>query len=243
MRVHSTDLQNSFGKYLAMVKGEEIIVLKNGKSVAKLIAYSEPSDFIVSEELMQYQAAASYKDYLALVESTDQRYELIDGEIHLLASPSYRHQVMVNEIGWHFNNYFRNKPCRSLAAPLDVHLHGSSTNFAEDPNVVQPDVLVICDQDKVRQDNKYHGTPTLIVEVLSPSTRGIDMIAKLGLYMKSGVREYWIIDLEERVIYQYHFTEKRELARLKTLRVEDTIVSAVFPELTVALSDLPWNSE
>lgn len=108
MRVTTTDLQNAFGKYLALVAKEDIIVLKNGKSVAKLIHYTEPDFFIVHEEVKDYQSTKkiSYEEYVALVNSSDQRYELIDGEVYLLASPSFSHQVIVNEIAGYFYNYF-----------------------------------------------------------------------------------------------------------------------------------------
>jgi prevent-host-death family protein len=151
MRVNATDLQNAFGKYLSLAEKEDIIITKNGKSVAKLTRYKEPDYYFVHEESLKYKTTRkiSYEKYMALVDSSDQRYELIDGEIYLLASPSYKHQVVVNEISGHFYNYFKGKPCRSLTAPLDIRLFGYATKFEEDPNVVQPDVIVICDEDKV----------------------------------------------------------------------------------------------
>jgi Uma2 family endonuclease len=181
MRVNATDLQNAFGKYLSLTMKEDIVVIKNGKSVAKLIHYAEPDYLLLHEEAKQYNTPRkiSYEEYLALVNSSEQRYELIAGEIYLMASPSFNHQLVVNEIAWHFHNYFRGKSCRSLTAPFDVRLFGFATKFEEDPNVVQPDVIVICDTDKVSVDNKYEGIPTLVVEVLSPSTKAKDMVIKL----------------------------------------------------------------
>ena len=110
----------------------------------------------------------SYEAYLELTKSSDQRYELIDGVVYLLASPSFSHQVVVNEIAWHFHNYFRGKPCCSLTAPLDVRLQGYALKFEEDPNIVQPDIVVICDEDNVNEAGQYQGVPSLIVEVVSP---------------------------------------------------------------------------
>ncbi|MDD2587206.1 MAG: type II toxin-antitoxin system prevent-host-death family antitoxin [Syntrophomonadaceae bacterium] len=240
MRVNTTDLQNAFGKYLSLVEKEDIIVTKNGKSVAKLIRYNEPNYFLVHEEAKGYKTTKkiSYEEYIELVDSSDQRYELIDGEIYLLASPSIKHQIVVNEIAWHFNNYFRGKSCRSLTAPLDVRLFGFATKFEEDPNVVQPDVVVICDIDKVNESNKYEGVPTLVVEVLSLSTKGKDMVKKLELYMKSGVSEYWIVNLENKSILQYYFTAERDIENFKSLGEEDTIESSVFAELKIRLGDV-----
>lgn len=240
MRINTTDLQNAFGKYLAMVGKEDIIITKNGRTVAKLIPYNEPDFYIVHEESTKYKSTKkiSYEEYMDLINSSDQRYELINGEIYLMASPRFNHQVVVNEIAWHFYNYFKGKSCRSLTAPLDVRLFGFATKFEEDPNVVQPDVIVICDEDQVNEDNKYEGIPTLIVEVLSPSTKGKDMVVKLNLYMKSGVAEYWIVNIESRSIFQYCFTPERDIESLITLKEEDTIKSAVFEGLQIALGDI-----
>lgn len=240
MRINTTDLQNAFGKYLSLVEKEDIIITKNGKSVAKLIHYNEPDFFLVHEESLKYKSTKriSYEEYMALVDSSDQRYELIDGEIYLLASPRFNHQVVVNEISWHFYNYFRGKPCRSLTAPLDVRLFGYATKFEEDPNIVQPDVIVICDEDKVNEENKYEGVPTLIVEVLSPSTKGKDMVSKLNLYMKSGILEYWIVNLESKSITQYIFSRERELEGVSDFREGDTIKSTIFEGLEIYLKDI-----
>ncbi|KUG05419.1 hypothetical protein ASZ90_017100 [hydrocarbon metagenome] len=239
MRINTTDMQNAFGKYLALVEKEDIIITKNGKNVAKLIHYSEPDYFMLHEEMGNYKSTRriSYEEYMNLTSSSDLRYELIDGEIYLMASPGFRHQVMVNEIAGHFYNFFRGHPCKSLTAPLDVRLFGYATKFEEDPNVVQPDVMVVCDMNNII-DNKYEGIPALIVEVLSPSTKGKDMAAKLHLYMKSGVPEYWIVDLESRNIVQYSFTEDRDIDSLTTLKQGDTIKSTVFEGLEIALEDV-----
>lgn len=240
MQVNTTDLQNAFGKYLSLVEKEDIIVTKNGKSVAKLIRYNEPDYFLVHEESRNYKTTKkiSYDEYMALVDSSDRRYELIDGEIYLLASPSFKHQIVINEISWHFYNYFKGKPCHSLTAPLDVRLFGFATKFEEDPNVVQPDLLVVCDLDKVNEFSKYEGIPTLLVEVLSPSTKGKDMVIKLNLYMKSGIMEYWIVNLESKSILQYSFSPERDIENLKTWGEAETIKSSFFAGLEISLGDI-----
>lgn len=240
MRVTTTDLQNAFGKYLSLVQKEDIIVIKNGKSVAKLTHYTEPDFYLVHEELKSYSSyrKVSYEEYMALVESSDQRYELINGEVYLLASPGFTHQVVVNEIAWHFTNYFRGKPCRSLTAPLDIRLFGFATKFEEDPNVVQPDIVVICDVDKVNEDNRYEGIPTLIVEVLSPTTKGKDMAVKLNLYMKSGVSEYWVVDPAGKSVTRYSFTEERDIRDVSVFGRGDVVTSVVFSGLELPLGEV-----
>jgi prevent-host-death family protein len=240
MRINATDLQNAFGKYLSLTEKEDIVIVKNGKSVAKLVHYSEPDYLLLHEEAKEYKAPRriSYQEYLALINSSEQRYELIDGEIYLMASPTLNHQIVVGEIAGHFHNYFKGKRCRSLTAPLDVRLFGYATKFEEDPNVVQPDLVVICDIDKVSEDNKYEGVPTLVAEVLSPSTKAKDMVIKLNLYMKSGVREYWIVDLENKSILQYSFSGERDIVSLNIMKERDTVRSTVFENLEIQVNDL-----
>ncbi len=239
VRVNTTDLQNAFGKYLALVEKEDIIITKNGKSVAKLIRFNEPDFYLVHEESLKFKSPRriSYEEYMDLVESSDQRYELIDGEVFLLASPRFNHQLVVSEIAWYFYNYFKETDCQPITSPFDVRLFGLATKFEEDPNVVQPDVMVICDQDKINEDGKYEGVPSLVVEVLSPSTKNKDMALKLNLYLKSGVREYWLVDPEKKSISQYYFIE-REIEDVTHLGEEDTIVSPVFQGLEIPLKDI-----
>ena len=240
MRVNTTDFQNAFGKYLSLVQQEDVVIVKNGKSVAKLVRYSEPDYLVVHEEGRGYRTnrIISLEEYMALIESSDQRYELIDGEVYLLASPSFTHQVVISELAAQFYGYFKGKPCRSLTAPLDVRLCGYATKLEEDPNVVQPDIVVICDEDKVNADGRYEGTPTLIVEVLSPPTKGRDLAIKLQLYMKSGVSEYWIVDPQGKSVIQYIFTPERDIDRTQVVDKDGTIISGVFDGLAIRLGEI-----
>lgn len=240
MRVSTTDLQNAFGKYLALVEKEDIIVLKNGKSVAKLTKHADHEHFIVHKEAHGYKTfrKISYQEYEELVGSSDQRYELIGGEIYLLAAPSFLHQAAVSDLAWNLHNFFQGKSCKVLTAPLDVRLFGVATKFEEDPNVVQPDLVVICDQGKVGEDGKYMGIPTLVVEVLAPYTKGKDCATKLNLYMRSGIKEYWIVDLERKTVHLYAFTPERDLDAVETYAESEMVKSTVFKGLEVAVGSI-----
>jgi prevent-host-death family protein len=129
MIVTTTDLQNSFGKYLQLCRDEEIIITKNGKIVAKLLPYSEDESmgrWIVSESAPGDRSSGikvSYEEYLKMTEKSENRYEYIDGEIILLASPLYPHQKAVKEIFGEFINWFRDKKCEPLVSPFDVTLY------------------------------------------------------------------------------------------------------------------------
>jgi Uma2 family endonuclease len=233
MKVSSTDFQNAVGKYLALLDKEPIIITKNGKSVAKVTTYTDPSDYFVHEAKDKYSVRPQirYEAYLDLVEHSDQRYELIGGEIYLLSSPSFQHQVIVRDVSIHLQTFLADGPCQALTAPLDIRLYGWATKFSEDPNVVQPDIVVICDPENVTDDGRYEGTPSLIVEVLSPSTKGRDLITKLELYRRSGIQEYWIVDPEEETIAQYAFNERREPENIRWIKKREALRSAVFEGL------------
>ena len=126
-----------------------------------------------------------------LTGDTEDRYEYIDGEIYYLASPKTAHQFALTELFGLFYNWFQGKECRPMVAPYDITLK----RHAEDVNVVQPDLMVICDlEEKLGEDDYYKGVPALAVEILSEGTRSKDLVKKLDLYMSCGVREYWIVN-------------------------------------------------
>lgn len=240
MRVSTSIIQNSFGKYLKeAMEGKEVIVTKNEKGVAKLMPYQDPMIYMMKEGVAEYyiRRRVSYQEFLEITDNTEARYELIDGELYSLASPSHRHQVAIREIFGQFYNFFRDKSCSTLTAPFDVRLKNDSPSFEEDPNVVQPDILVICDEDNIDDKGRYHGVPSLVVEVVSPTTRGKDMVKKLSLYMLSGVKEYWVVDIEDGYIFVYTLSEG-DIKSLKTYSVGQLINSILFDQLKVDTSKL-----
>lgn len=236
MKVSSTEVQNNFGKYLKIaVELEDVIVTRNGREVAKIVPSEQRS--AAEEEAANYifndRWKLSYEEFLKMVENSDLRYEYIDGEVYLLSSPVYNHQVTVTEIHGIFYNWFRGKKCRPLTSPFDVTLKKGRDNI----NVVQPDIIVICDIDKIDESGKYQGVPTLAVEVLSRSTRSKDMLKKLDLYMQTGVKEYWMVDPDKKEVSVYTF-EKYDIAD-RDIYIGDMVVkSKVFSGLEVKLTDI-----
>jgi prevent-host-death family protein len=233
MRVNSTELQNAFGKYLAMTEQEDIIITKNNTSVAILSKYRDSIPYIIRDGQAEYDTPekATYEQFEALTERSDKRFELINGIIYELASPGLDHQIIVNRIFGKLLNHFQNGPCIPLTAPLDVQLYATGSSFTDDPNIVQPDILIICDSERIDGNGKYIGRPTLVVEILSPSTRGKDLIVKLDLYRRSGIREYWIADPVQQCILLYSFDETGKLDVFKSYRQDETVVSVIFDNL------------
>ncbi len=236
MRVASTEVQNNFGKYLNFAAAqEEIIITRNGKDIAKIVACNEVD--YVSEECCFYgdddKPRISYEEFLQLTENSDLRYEYIDGQVFLLASPSYSHQTVIAEIFANFHQWFKGKNCRPLTSPFDVTLIKGENN----KNVVQPDIIVICDTETVDAKGKYKGIPSLVVEVLSPSSKKHDMIRKLDLYMKTGIREFWLVDTDKKTIFTYLFEDKNIIDN--NAFVNNGIVkSSVFEGLEMPLEEV-----
>lgn len=235
MRVSSSIMQNAFGKYLKeATEGKEVIVTKNEKGVAKLIPYQDPLVYVLQESTAEYyvRRRVTLAEFLELTENSDAQYELIDGEIFLMSSPSHAHQVAIREIFGHFYNFFQGKTCSALTAPFDVRLKNDSPKFEDDPNIVQPDILVFCDPENIDEKGKYHGVPTLVVEVLSPSTRGKDFIKKLSLYALSGVKEYWIVDTDNGAVTVYDLNGG-DIANTKQTVFGNPILSFFYEGLSV----------
>lgn len=239
MIVNSTEIQNNFGKYLMIAMQEDVIITRNGTPIAKLTGLAESLEQDVTSEVVMERAEpygysgrkATYEEFLKLTENTEDRYEYIDGEIYLLASPRTRHQTALTELIGLFYIWFQGKTCTPMVAPYDIELRRTPENI----NIVQPDIMVICDLQEHLNDNDYYkGVPTLLVEILSISTRSKDLIKKLDLYMSCGVKEYWIVDPINKEITLYLF-EDQDIKDMKTYKNEEIAHSFFFEGLTVEL--------
>ena len=133
----------------------------------------------------------TYEDYANL--PGDERYELIDGELILVAAPSEFHQAIVINLILLIQSV-HNRLGRLYCAPFDVIL--------SDNNVVQPDLIFISNErlDIITAAN-VRGAPDLVVEILSPSTSRLDRTRKRELYERHGVKEMWLVEPEERKIW------------------------------------------
>lgn len=164
------------------------------------------------------QGEFTIEDYYAIPE--DVRVELIDGDIYYMGAPTFNHQNLVMEISYAFKDYAKKNKgrCKVLVSPFNVQLD------CDDKTMVQPDVLVVCDENKINK-NGIFGAPDLVVEVLSPSTRKKDMSIKLAKYMGAGVREYWLVDSDARRVIVYNW-EQEEI--LNIYGFEDQVPVGIF---------------
>ena len=169
-----------------------------------------------------------------------ERAEIIDGEVHLFSTPSRFHQDISMEISRQIANYLEGKMCRVYAAPFAVRPFERDGEAPEEVDtMVEPDISVVCDQNKL---DKYgcKGAPDMVVEILSPTTLRHDRLVKLNLYQRAGVREYWIVDPENKAIQVFlhdggslRITEEygpRDIARVNVLEGCFIDLSKVFSE-------------
>jgi len=152
----------------------------------------------------------TYADYCTWDDS--ERWELIEGVPHAMSpAPSRVHQEISGNLHNQLYNFLKGKPCKVYHAPFDVRLNASKT----DDTVVQPDLLVVCDQSKL-DGAGCKGAPDMIIEILSPSTSRHDRIIKFQLYQKAEVQEYWTVDPDTKSLQTYVLDNGRYYATTYT---------------------------
>lgn len=156
---------------------------------------SEPPAYLLEKQQGEY----TVEDYEQLTE--DIRVELIDGEFVYMESPTTKHQQILLELAMAIRMYIMSKkgPCITYIAPCDVQLKKEDKK-----NILQPDLFVVCDRSK---DNgkRIVGAPDLVIEILSPGTKGKDAGIKKKKYMEAGVREYWMVDIDSQSVTVHEF--------------------------------------
>jgi prevent-host-death family protein len=237
MFVNATDVKNNFGFYLTVLDKEDVIILRNGKPVARLTPQTNwkesqrlgegTADYDISDENEdlpdEYDGCSmTYSQFAKMYDKTDKRYEYIDGKVWPMGAPAEEHQRVIGNLYYVLRNQLTGKTCRTYLAPLDVYL-GSRTT---DRNIVQPDLLVVCSMEKFNERGRYIGAPDVTIEVLSPFNRRHDLIRKMDLYLRSGVDEYWTIDTANRLINIYRFKNGQIVCQ--NAFAEDAVVRSDF---------------
>ena len=167
----------------------------------------------------------TYQDYLAWPDN--ERWEIIDGVAYAMSpAPKPFHQDIILNIGSYLKNALKGKPCRPYISPIDVVL--------SDMDIVQPEVLVVCDPNK-KTTNNIQGAPDLIFEVLSPSTAKKDRWDKKRLYAKAGVKEYILVDPDALFAERYLLQENGEYNHGEIFSDQQEIPLKSLPELALPL--------
>ena len=147
-------------------------------------------------EALRREERYTYADYESWPDD-GKRYELIDGVIYeMLAAPATTHQSISRNLHREIAVFLKGKPCKVFAAPFDVCLFGKGD---KDDTVVQPDIVVICHRAKL-DAKRCNGAPDMVIEINSPSTASRDKVLKFNRYLAAGVREYWMVDPDTRIV-------------------------------------------
>lgn len=184
----------------------------------------------------------SYEEYLEI----DDRVEIIDGFVYVMASPIDAHQNVIDAMYVQFFTQLRKRKCHPYVAPFDVQLPMKSLNKEGRPStftIVQPNLFILCAPSKNK--SKYiDGALDFIIEVLSDSTRSVNMVAKFYKCGAVGVKEYWMLDPVAKTIkvatlndgeYEVRFVKAKGTVALKTLEGLSINFDEVFPAIIVSL--------
>ncbi|HRK74697.1 MAG TPA: Uma2 family endonuclease [Rhodothermales bacterium] len=190
----------------------------------------------------------TYADYLKW--AFQERVELLRGYVYRMSpAPNRMHQ----DISWQLQKiiafYIDDKPCRAYTAPFDVRLvlradfqlskrvRRQTVNDQEVMTVLQPDLCVICDLEKL-DDRGCLGAPDLVIEILSPGNTRTEMKEKFSIYEEVGVREYWVVQPEYRNVLVYDRNRRGVFVARTVYSEEDVLISSVFPDMAIELKEV-----
>ena len=181
-------------------------------------------------QLKQEKEYFTYADYCTWDDEQGQRWELIDGAPYMMASPSTKHQDVSGNLVWKFREHLHGKKCKAFAE-LDVRLNWDKA----DDIVFRPDLLVVCEPEKIGE-NFIKGAPDLVIEILSPSTAGRDMMAKFSKYHQAGVKELWYADPVAQTVLVHKWKDGNHSFALYDNT--DKITVGILPELIIDMKDI-----
>jgi Uma2 family endonuclease len=171
----------------------------------------------------------TYADLFALPDD-GRRYEIIEGELYEMPAPSWAHATVIANLISALIPLVMMLGGRWRTAPLDVFFQGA------DP--VQPDIIVLLPESQAHPTERgVEGPPDLLIEVLSPSNRGHDLLLKRSLYARAGVREYWLVDPEARTI-EILALDRDAFHLAVTASGDETPVSPLLGSLPTSVADL-----
>nr|WP_322624594.1 Uma2 family endonuclease [uncultured Flavobacterium sp.] len=179
----------------------------------------------------------SYADYLTW--KFQDRLELLKGKIfNMSPAPGRAHQDISGKLFFHLYKILQGKTCKLYSAPFDVRLLNKkkSTPNKDIYTVVQPDLCVICDEQKL-DTRGCNGAPDLVIEILSPGNSKKELGIKFDLYEEAGVQEYWIVEPAEKTVFIYCLIDGKYSGQ-RPLTEDDIMKSPLFPQLDFGIADI-----
>jgi Uma2 family endonuclease len=188
----------------------------------------QPLQKVEEPDLAGYYNASDYLEW-----TFEGFVELIKGKIVKMSSPASAHQVVSRQLLKVMIAHFDRQPCQLFHAPYDVYFVHEWEDFKQARNIVQPDICIICDRNKIKRLGCV-GAPDLVVEILSPSSIRKDVGDKFSLYEQYGVKEYWIVNPVEGTI-TLNVLEDGTYRTLTPKAKGEILHSVLFPDLAVDL--------
>ena len=181
----------------------------------------------IKEDIFENNRKKTVDDYLAIPDGV--RVELIDGQFYDMAAPTTIHQQLAMKLSTVLENYKLNNngKCMIFSAPTDVQLD------EDDKTMVQPDVFIVCDRDKVSRARIY-GAPDMVIEIVSPSDVFKDVLIKMLKYKRAGVKEYWIVDPMKNRIMVHNFNSET----MEEYSFSDSVKVGIYDDLTINFFEL-----
>ena len=181
----------------------------------------------------------SYGDYLNFPD--DEPLEIINGVVYktygMAPSPRRFHQEISMGLSRIIANYLFDKKCSIFSAPFDVVFTEKSKNNNESQSVVQPDLSIICDRNKLDEFG-CKGAPDWIIEILSPATASKDLKEKFKLYEKYRVKEYWIVEPTDEFILVYTLNKSGKYENTVLYTKEQKAKTTIFEDLIINLEEV-----
>ena len=198
----------------------------------------------MSSAFEKYEEDKHYT-YADLLEwDDDVRAEIINGVLYMMSPPLTIHQRVQARLFKHFVIFLEGKTCEAFVAPFGVRLFPKED--LSDDTVVEPDIVVVCDPDKI-DERGCNGPPDLIIEIVSPSNSRRDRLLKFNLYLKAKVREYWIVhpnykEIDVNILDEDRYTTQtygvNEPDAKENEKLEEIVPVTVVPGLEIDVKDI-----
>lgn len=212
----------------------EIREMKNTQEMKEIEGSEETPGRKEGFTMLKGEKGYTVADIEALPEG--ERAELIDGELFRMDAPTWTHQEILGELFLNIKLYIKHHKgkCRVMPAPFAVYIKKDKLNY------VEPDISVICDEEK-KSEKGCQGAPDWMIEIVSSSSKTMDYERKVKLYRAAGAREYWIVDPEIKTVTVYDFGQEARLEGVAASRLVDDVsgeqTASVFEPARYSFSD------
>ena len=174
----------------------------------------------------------TYAEYLLW--KFEERVELLKGKLFKMSAPSIDHQRVSRKLSTKIDNYLEGKRCEVFSAPFDVVLKNPN---GEDNTVLQPDLCVVCDPEKLADGKRCYGAPDWVLEIVSPSNVEKELSKKMHIYEEAGVAEYWVLRPEEKELDIFVLQDNGYIG-LKPRFAGEVVSPQKFPDLQINLGEI-----